>query len=144
MKLFTQEHLDYVNSIRNQFPEKLKRLTDHPLLRDPDQIKHGLVEIWESRYFAVRVVKYSDKLEKLGIHRVTPDIKAGTWEGNISWDEIQELKNQCGRGDKLAIEIYPPDDRLINEGNFRHIWVIDETLPYLWANIKKSFSPLDN
>jgi hypothetical protein len=44
----------------------------------------------------------------------------------ISWDTLQAAKNDFVGRDALAVEIYPPEDCLVNEANIRHLWVIPE------------------
>ncbi len=41
----------------------------------------------------------------------------------ITWDELQAVKNEYAGPDEIAIEIYPRSVELVNEGNFRHLWV---------------------
>ena len=43
-----------------------------------------------------------------------------------NWSDFQEIKNQlCPDGDKrYAVEIYPPESRLVNTANQYHIWVL--------------------
>ena len=44
----------------------------------------------------------------------------------ITWDELQEIKNQCGYENSWLCEYYPPKDKLINVANIRHLWVMDK------------------
>lgn len=43
-----------------------------------------------------------------------------------NWSDFQEIKNMlCVNGEKrYAVEIYPPEDRLVNTANQYHIWVL--------------------
>ena len=43
-----------------------------------------------------------------------------------NWSDFQEIKNLlCPDGDKrYAVEIYPPESRLVNTANQYHIWVL--------------------
>jgi hypothetical protein len=45
------------------------------------------------------------------------------WKGDITWDELQIAKSQCGRGNKRAFEIYPENSSIIYAGNYRHLWI---------------------
>ena len=49
----------------------------------------------------------------------------------ITWDEIQRIKDECGFEDKDAIEFYPAKSNVLNNGNFRHIYIFDEQLPLI-------------
>jgi len=66
---------------------------------------------------------------RLSFHRL--DMKDG-----ITWDEVQQLKHDCGYGDKDAMEFYPADDAVINTGNIRHIFIFDKPIPLVWRNAK--------
>ena len=83
------------------------------------------------------VILAPDKTEHLIIHRMEVDLEQDRWRDGITWDELQDLKSQCGRGDELAVEVYPKDKNLVNKSNHRHLWIIKnpEELPYVWANL---------
>lgn len=42
----------------------------------------------------------------------------------ISWDELQRLKDEHLGSDVLAVEIFPPAHRVVNELNMRHLWEV--------------------
>jgi len=46
----------------------------------------------------------------------------------LSWDELQDVKREAGFGESAAVEVYPPDDEIVDEVRMRHLWV----LPYDW------------
>lgn len=46
----------------------------------------------------------------------------------ISWDELQAVKNEAVGEDATCVELYPAQDRVVNEVNMRHLWVIDPDL----------------
>lgn len=50
----------------------------------------------------------------------------------IPWDDLQVLKGHAGYGDREAVEIYPPDARVVNQANMRHLWVLPagEQMPF--------------
>lgn len=50
----------------------------------------------------------------------------GNWIDGITWDELMEIKRQCGFGDRLAVEIYPPDEHIVNVANMRHLFICNE------------------
>ena len=45
-------------------------------------------------------------------------------DGSITWDELQEIKNLYFGLDTCAIEIYPPQDRVVNNIAMRHLWLL--------------------
>ena len=44
----------------------------------------------------------------------------------ISWDELQRLKDEYLGPDVLAVELYPPTNRVVNDLNMRHLWEVPE------------------
>lgn len=43
-------------------------------------------------------------------------------DGSITWDELQELKNEYFGADAVAIEVYPPHSHVVNSLPMRHLW----------------------
>ncbi len=43
-------------------------------------------------------------------------------DGSITWDQLQEVKNAVWGDDARAIEAYPPQGDVVNNGNMRHLW----------------------
>ncbi|MEL8055059.1 MAG: hypothetical protein AAGK66_02800 [Pseudomonadota bacterium] len=43
-------------------------------------------------------------------------------DGTITWDELQAIKNDQIGENVIAIEVYPPENEVINKGNVRHLW----------------------
>lgn len=45
-------------------------------------------------------------------------------DGQITWDDLQDIKNSLFGEDACAIEIYPPSDRVVNNLPMRHLWLL--------------------
>lgn len=43
-------------------------------------------------------------------------------DGSITWDELQQLKNEYFGADAVAIEVYPPHSHVVNSLPMRHLW----------------------
>jgi hypothetical protein len=116
-----------------KWPKKLKQLYQSEW---PKNAPENVIEVWRSRKFLVQV--YIEKNANSSAIRLSvcrTAIKAdGRWQDNISWDELQELKSQCGHGDKAAIEIYPPDKDVVDVANMRHLWLLSTPPPFMWEN----------
>lgn len=56
----------------------------------------------------------------------------GRWLDGISWDELQQIKRECGYGDADAVEVYPADEDVVNVANMRHLWIMAEPLKFSW------------
>ena len=57
-------------------------------------------------------------------------IKRNDKEAIRSWSDFQEIKNMIIKDgkDRYALEIYPPEDRLVNTANQYHLWVMPKGL----------------
>ena len=51
--------------------------------------------------------------------------------GGITWDELMDIKDKSGYGDKDAIELFPANDAVMNTANMRHLFVLDERHPFV-------------
>jgi hypothetical protein len=89
------------------------------------------VEAWRSRHFALMVYPEANGVERLSICRAA--IAGDRWQDGIAWDDLMELKRQCGRGEKCAVEILPPDHEIVNVANMRHLWVLPYSPPFMWS-----------
>lgn len=92
----------------------------------------GIAEVWRSRGFLVQVYEPVHGAERLSVLRTTVDAAQERWKDGITWDELQRLKRECGRGARWAVEIYPEDAEVVNVGNLRHLWVLPEAPPFAW------------
>lgn len=48
-------------------------------------------------------------------------------DGTITWDELQDIKNQYWGPETAAIEVYPPNNLVVNSLPMRHLWKLGET-----------------
>jgi len=99
---------------------KLRKVPKPEWPSDDDKTR---VEVWLNDRFLVQVFERRD-VTRLSVNRVTTN-GAGRWEDNITWDDLQIVKRQCGFGDMLAVEVYPEDRDVVNDANMRHLWVLD-------------------
>lgn len=93
-----------------------------------------LIEVWRSRNFLVQVFKEGQDVTRLSICRTKVNTSAGRWEEGISWEELQQLKRECGYGGLDAVEVYPADRDVVNVANMRHLWIMAEPLPFAWRS----------
>lgn len=45
-------------------------------------------------------------------------------DGSITWDTLQKIKDLVFGVDAVAIEIYPPHARVVNNVAMRHLWLL--------------------
>ena len=79
--------------------------------------------IWESDEF--KVYAFQDG------QAVRLDVERKDGLDGIRWDELQQIKNDCGFADCDAVEFYPAKSDVINTGNWRHLYVFFEKLPLI-------------
>lgn len=105
----------------------------------PEYRPNGLEAVWRSREFLVQVFTH-EKAFRLSVCRTQV---AGTrWVDGISWDDLQRVKRECGLGDKCAVELFPPDDEVVNDANMRHLWIVDAP-PFMWRAELPTPTPTD-
>lgn len=47
-----------------------------------------------------------------------------------TWWEMQRIKNELAGEAATAVEVYPPSDRVVDEADMFHIWVLPDGLPF--------------
>lgn len=45
-----------------------------------------------------------------------------------SWPELQRIKNEIAGAARVAIEVYPAQDDVVDERNASHLWVLSEDM----------------
>jgi len=94
----------------------------------------GMIALWRSNRFLVQVYVENNGVVRLSVCR-TEINNRGQWQENIAWEELQEIKNQCGYEHFDAVEVYPRQKDVVNVANMRHLWVFDEPLRFAWRNV---------
>lgn len=96
----------------------------------PNENPRGCFRVLRNRRFLVQV--YRDKGHiRLSVTRTEWDERVGRFRDDISWDHLQQLKREAGYGDQCAVEIYPPDEEIVNVANMRHIFLVPEP-DFMW------------
>lgn len=94
------------------------------------------IEVWRSRNFLVQIFAQANGAERLTVCRTK--VMGHTWQDGISWDDLQKLKAECGRGKKWAVEIFPAEQEVVNVANMRHLWVLPDPPAFAW---RRDFGP---
>lgn len=85
------------------------------------------VKAYESRKYLAQLydagAHESRTAMRLSICRVTLG-DDGRWEEGLGWEELMQVKRECGYGDWYAVEVYPQDSEVVNVANMRHLWLI--------------------
>jgi hypothetical protein len=95
------------------------------------RLEPNMVALWRSNRFLVQVYTEQNGVMRLSVCR-TQINNRGQWQDNITWEELQEIKNQCGYKNRDAVEIYPRAKDVVNVANMRHLWVFNDTLWFAW------------
>lgn len=117
--------------INYTFPPALIRLPDSEW---KGKAPASVLEVWRSADYLVQVY---DEIRK-GVERISvcrTNHTGESWSDGITWDDLQRLKAECGRGDRWAVEIYPADGEVVNVANMRHLWLLDAPPVYVWRTI---------
>lgn len=50
----------------------------------------------------------------------------------VDWRHCQQIKNEVAGAERTAVEIFPPESKLVDTANERHLWVLPpgETIPF--------------
>jgi hypothetical protein len=92
-----------------------------------------ILRVWRSRDFLVQ--EYAEPvpvLVRLSVVRTKLDPTSGRWVDGITWDELQQIKAECGYCRHDALELYPPCSDMVNVANVRHLWVMRELQTFAW------------
>lgn len=119
-------------------PERLEKLPRNKWTPMKVQLPRDLKEVWRSRYFLVQVFQEKEGIERLSVCISDVDAASGRWKDGLSWEQLQDIKAQVGRGDKDAVEVFPADRDVVNVANMRHLWVLSESLPFAWRAKKEN------
>lgn len=87
-------------------------------------------EVWRSRDFLAQVFKPENGAVRVSINRT--EIDGPRWKAEISWDELQRIKREIGRGEAWAVEIFPADSSTVNVANMRHLWLLNTPPEFAW------------
>lgn len=72
---------------------------------------------WTSEDFIAGVFRQA------GVWRLSVARADGS-DNPLSWEELMQVKRDCGFGDQDALEVYPRDDDVFNSGNIRHLYFV--------------------
>lgn len=130
MVLATRRERRVLDAENRTYPTALQRIPDHAWAHiRTDGVPR--IEVWRSRDFLVQVFSEKDGVERLTVCRT--NVSGNDWVADISWDDLQRLKSECGRGDRDAVEIYPADTDVVNVANMRHLWLAGD-ISFKWKN----------
>lgn len=98
----------------------------------PKLSKSFIVSVWRSRQFALFVWNQGGVI-RLSVNRTEWDERQKRFREDITWDDLQRLKSEAGYGDACAVELFPPDDNIVNVANMRHLFIVPEPI-FMWRD----------
>lgn len=99
----------------------------------PIQTGSVAVGAYRNRDFVVIVWQEPGGFTRLSINRTEWDEGKGRFRDNIGWDDLQRLKAEAGYGDVAAVEVYPPDQHILNTANMQHLFLLPTAPPFMWV-----------
>lgn len=88
------------------------------------------IAIFRSSSFLAQVFAPLNAGQRISVLR-TSITREGDHRADISWEELMAVKSECGFSACWAVEIYPPNSKVVNVANMRHLW-ITEAPPFAW------------
>jgi len=93
-----------------------------------------VLRVFQCDRFLIQIRRHGPTIRlcvnKVKFYRDAKDPGELKWQDGITWDELQEIKNQCGYQDHWMCEYYPPQDQVVNVANIRHLWLMDKPPEY--------------
>ena len=90
------------------------------------------VKAWRSRRFLAVLWQEFSGFLRLSVNRTMADMN-GDWIDGITWDELQQVKSECGLGEMWGVEAYPPALRVVYDANMRHLFLFEEKPEWAWG-----------
>jgi hypothetical protein len=96
----------------------------------PQMGESNRMNVFVSKRFMVQVFDEGNGMVRLSINRVA--FNGESWDADITWEELQQIKNDVGYWHRDAVEIFPADKDVVNLANMRHLWVFPCLLNFAW------------
>ena len=127
----TREQRRQLKQDNKKWPTYLLEIPESQWPQRQSTFKSGPTRVWRSSRFAVQAYPAdAPAIVRLTVNRT--EIAGDRWSAEISWDELQQIKNEAGYGDWTAVEIFPPDCEIVNVANMRHLWILPSLPEYAW------------
>jgi hypothetical protein len=120
-----------------KFSEEMQMIPyeEWPSIHKSTELKCKPLALWRSKKFMAQVVEEPNGSIRISINRTSINSKYEFIDG-ISWDDLQNIKNQIGFQDFDCIELYPAREDVVNVANIRHLFVLPESSIYNWSTQK--------
>ena len=122
----------YLKKTSKKYPAHLVEI---PYAEWPEmaRLSNRIHKIMRSDKFLVQIIPERNPcLARLTVNRT--EIEEKSWKGNITWDELMQIKRECGYKNFDALEVYPMDEDIINVSNMRHLFIMEYPVEFAWRN----------
>ena len=82
---------------------------------------------WDTLTFQPGTIGQGAWIAEVGVRHLAVSSLTGT---RPTWPEMQRIKNELAGADGTAIEVYPPQDQVVDGADMFHIWVLRGKLPF--------------
>lgn len=131
LRQLRKDNLGYPPRLVDLPPEKIP-----PLANGPFNTGSVSLRVMRSRTHCVVLWQEPNGFHRLSVNRTEWDERQGRFRDDISWDDLQRLKEEAGYGAHCAVEVYPPDAAVVNVANMRHLFLLDSPPPFMWKASK--------
>lgn len=122
MKKPTASQIKWMRKESLSFPVELAEIPRDQWPIETILAKNPASRVLRNRKFLVQIFTHEGAV-RLSVIRTEWDDRRGSWRADISWDDLQQLKREAGFGDKCAVELFPPDENVVNVANMRHLFI---------------------
>lgn len=99
----------------------------HPAFRDSP-----VVAVWRSRHYLVQQFPCDNPGVRCRLTVARTKVTGDRFSDNIPWEDLQRIKDECGFAECDAVEVFPASADVVNVANLRHLWILEEPLPFAW------------
>lgn len=94
----------------------------------------------------IRVPKeFGEKVEHVTITKGSKDFRiTSDGSGGFTWSEKQQIKDELFGKNRLAIEVFPKESRLVDVADVYHLWVFDKKFDLPFGIHPKEYSKAIN
>lgn len=115
----------YVEIPRAEWTEEMRTLAEAHAAKAP-------IKVWRNRWFLAQLFRDPSGYVRLSVNRAEIDSN-GMWKDGITWDDLMAAKHGAGLGDRWCVEVYPPDAKVVNVSNIRHLFVLADAPEFGWG-----------
>lgn len=93
-----------------------------------------VLKVFFNKNFLVQIIDDRNGYNRITVSKTKSKMIRGirVWMDGITWDELQSIKNAVGYENSWCVECFPPENKIINVANMRHLWILPEVPKYCW------------